>query len=75
VSTQELLIGELAVVADCVELLCRRRASGEITSLYPELSDMADTLMYLRNDAPQFLQAELSALQSRCSRLLRSIAN
>jgi hypothetical protein len=74
-TTQEILIGEVGMVADYVEALARRRAAGELTSLYPELRDTADTIMYLRNDAPGFLQPDLAALESRCSLLLRSIAH
>lgn len=74
-SVQELLIGEVGVVSDDVEGLARRRAEGEITSLYPEVRDAADTVMYLRNDAPGFLQPELQKLEARCSTLLRSIAH
>lgn len=74
-STQELLIGEVNLVSDFVEMLARRRAGGEITGLYPDLRDTADTIMYLRNDAPGFLQPELAALEARCATILRSIAN
>ena len=44
-TTQELLIGEINVVADFVELLARRRAHGEISALYPDARDAAETLM------------------------------
>ncbi|MBL8596751.1 MAG: hypothetical protein JNL14_03325 [Devosia sp.] len=73
-TTQELLIGEINVVADFVELLARR-AHGEISALYPDARDAAETIMYLRNDAPGFLQPELAMLEARCTSILRSIAN
>jgi hypothetical protein len=31
--------------------------------------------MYLRNDAPGYLQPELAVLEARCTSILRSIAN
>jgi hypothetical protein len=74
-TTQELLIGEINVVSDFVELLARRRAYGEISELYPDVRDAAETIMYLRNDAPGFLQPELAVLEARCTSILRSIAN
>jgi hypothetical protein len=74
-TTQELLIGEINVVSDFVELLARRRAHGEISELYPDVRDAAETIMYLRNDAPGFLQPELAVLEARCTSILRSIAN
>jgi hypothetical protein len=74
-TTQELLIGEINVVSDFVELLARRRARGEVSELYPDVRDAAETIMYLRNDAPGFLQPELAALEARCSTILRSIMN
>ena len=33
-----------------VKMLARRRAQGELTSLYPELKDTVETIMYRRND-------------------------
>ena len=48
---------------------------GEVSALYPEVRDVADTIMYLRSDAPGYLQPDLAMLESRCSSLLRSIAN
>jgi hypothetical protein len=74
-STQELLRGEVARVGDFVELLARQRALGEVSPLYPDVRDVADTIMYLRSDAPGYLQPDLAMLESRCSSLLRSIAN
>lgn len=74
-TTQELLIGEINIVADFVELLSRRREDGEVSELYPDVRDAAETIMYLRNDAPGFLQPELAVLEERCTSLLRSIAN
>lgn len=74
-SNEQLLIGEVSVVADCVEVLARRRAAGEFTSLYPAGRDTADTILHLRQDAPGFMQPGLADLQSRCSMLLRSIAH
>lgn len=74
-TTQELLIGEIDVVADYVDMLACRRARGEVTQLYPDIRDAAETIMYLRNDAPGFLQPELAYLEARCTSLLRSIAN
>jgi hypothetical protein len=74
-TTQELLIGEVNLVSDFVEMLARRRAQGEVTALYPDLRDTAETIMYLRNDAPGYLQPELAMLEARCAGILRSIAN
>ena len=74
-SAQELLIGEVHLVSDFVEMLARRRAEGEISALYPDVRDTAETIMYLRNDAPGFLQPELAMLEARCATILRSIAN
>lgn len=74
-TTQELLIGEINIVADFVEMLSHRRAHGEVSELYPDVRDAAETIMYLRNDAPGFLQPELAVLEARCTTLLRSIAN
>ncbi|HZY68709.1 MAG TPA: hypothetical protein VFE52_08985 [Devosia sp.] len=74
-STQELLLGEINVVSDFVEMLARRRAGGEVSELYPDVRDAAETIMYLRNDAPGFLQPELAVLEARCATILRSIAN
>lgn len=74
-TTQDLLIGEINVVSDFVETLARRRAEGEISQLYRDARDAAETIMYLRSDAPGFLQPELAVLEARCSSILRSIAN
>ena len=74
-TTQELLIGEINIVSDFIEMLARRRAHGEVSELYPDVRDAAETLMYLRNDAPGFLQPELTVLEARCNSILRSIAN
>jgi len=74
-STEELMIGEVSVLFECVELLARRRAAGELTPLYPEVIMAADSITCLRGEAPTFLQPDLADLQSRCSILLRSIAN
>ena len=74
-TTQDLLIGEINVVSDFVEMLARRRAHGEVSELYPDLRDVSETIMYLRNDAPGFLQPDLAMLEARCSSILRSIAN
>jgi hypothetical protein len=70
---QELLLSEVQVVADYVEILAHRRASGEVTALYSEARDAADTIMYLRNDAPGYLQPHLADVEARCTSLLRSI--
>ena len=43
--------------------------------LYPDIRDAAETIMYLRNDAPGYLQPELAVLEARCTSILRSIAN
>jgi hypothetical protein len=75
VSNQELLRTEIGVVADFIELLARRRATGEFSTLYSDVRDVADTIMYLRSDAPGYLQPDLAMLESRCSSLLHSIAN
>jgi hypothetical protein len=75
VSTQELLRSGVGAVGDFLELLARRRAEGECSSLYSEVRDAAGTIMYLRSDAPGYLQPDLAMLESRCSSLLRSIAN
>jgi hypothetical protein len=72
---QDLLISEVGVISDYLELLARRRARGEITTLYPEVRDAADTVMYLRHDAPGYLQPELAHLQARCNMIMRSIAH
>lgn len=72
---QELLISEVGIVAQYVETLARRRAGGELSSLYGEVRDAADTVMYLRSDAPGYLQPDLDHLEERCSVLLRSIAH
>ena len=74
-TTQELLIGEINVVSDFVDMLAQRRAHGEVSELYRDLRDVSETIMYLRNDAPGFLQPELTVLEARCSSILRSIAN
>jgi len=74
-SVQELLIGEVKIVSYYVEGLIQRRALGEITSLYAEVRDAADTVVYLRNDVPGILQPQLQKLEARCSTLLRSIAH
>ena len=74
-NTQELLIGEINVVSDFVEMLARRRAHGEVSELYPDLRDVREAIMYLRNDAPGFLQPDLAMLEARCTSILRSIAN
>ena len=74
-TTQDLLIGEINVVSDFVEMLARRRAHGEVSELYPDLRDVSETIMFLRIDAPGFLQPDLAMLEARCTSILRSIAN
>jgi hypothetical protein len=74
-SNEQLVRGEVGVVADFVEMLARRRAAGEFSSLYPEVADTADTIMHLRQDAPGYLQPELAALEARCTSLMKSIAH
>jgi hypothetical protein len=75
VNNQELLISEVSVLANYLEMLAHRRARGEITTLYPEVRDAADTVMSLLHEAPGYLQPELAYLQTRCNTILRSIAH
>ena len=74
-TTQELLASEVDIVADYVELLAQRRAQGEGSALYPDARDVATTIMYLRNDAPGYLQPELQRLEACCATILRSIVH
>jgi len=74
-TTEELLFSEMHVVESYVDQLEHRRASGEYSSLYPELCDVTDTVAYLSNAAPGHLRDDLDELKSRCTSMLRSIAN
>jgi len=65
---------ELEAVRQQIDWLAQRRAGGEITPLYPFVSDISDVLFSLAQDAPE-LESEVLELVDRCNMLLRSLAH
>jgi hypothetical protein len=57
-----------------IELLARRRARGEMSSLYPYLYEATEMLCNLAENAPE-LKPEVSNLVTRCETLMKSIAH
>ena len=64
------LLGFLSLIGAAAD-----RGLWRLLYLLGPIAGVSAEIMYLRNDAPGFLQPELAVLEARCTGILRSIAN